>query len=122
MRGGRPHVIGAAESVPHIISKEATGMTDRKALMPPRPVRRVGVIVAAGAVLAALSSSGAAAQTLTDPHPKPSAPPAPATTKSRPTAHVKNCSIYGPGFMAMPGTDTCIKIGGGVTVEGTSRR
>jgi len=91
-------------------------MTDRML----RPIRRFAIIVAAAAVIAALSSSRTPAQTLTDPYPKPSAPP-PATTKSRPTAHVKNCSIYGPGFMAMLGTDTCIKIGGGVTVEGTSR-
>jgi hypothetical protein len=91
-------------------------MTDRML----RPIRRFAIIVAAAAVIAALSSSRTPAQTLTDPYPKPSAPP-PATTKSRPTAHVKNCSIYGPGFMAMPRTDTCIKIGGGVTVEGTSR-
>ena len=91
-------------------------MTDRML----RPIRRFAIIVAAAAVIAALSSSRTPAQTLTDPYPKPSAPP-PATTKSRPTAHVKNCSIYGPGFRAMPGTDTCIKIGGGVTVEGTSR-
>ena len=97
-------------------------MTNWIAPMPARPVRRIAVIVAAVAVMTALSSSGAAAQTLTDPNPKPSAPPPPTTTKSRPTAHVKNCSIYGPGFMAMPGTDTCIKIGGGITVEGTSRR
>ena len=91
-------------------------MTDRML----RPIRRFAIIVAAAAVIAALSSSRTPAQTLTDPYPKPSAPP-PATTKSRPTAHVKNCIIYGQGFMAMPGTDTCIKIGGGVTVEGTSR-
>ena len=96
-------------------------MTVRIVRMLARPTRRFAAIVAAAAVVAALSSSGAAAQTLTDPYPKPSAPPA-ATTKSRPTAHVKNCSIYGPGFMAMPGTDTCIKIGGGVTIEGTGRR
>ena len=91
-------------------------MTDRML----RPIRRFAIIVAAAAVIAALSSSRTPAQTLTDPYPKPSAPP-PATTKSRPTAHVKNCSIYGPGCLDMPGTDTCNQIGCGVTVEGTSR-
>ena len=94
-------------------------MTDRR---PACAIRRIALIVAAAAVMIALHLSGAAAQTLADPYPKPSAPPSAATTKSRPTAHVKNCGIYGPGFMAMPGTDTCIKIGGGVTVEGTGRR
>jgi Porin subfamily len=100
---------------------DTTRVTDRIAHMPARPLHRIAVVVGAVAVTAVLSSSGAVAQTLTDPNPKPSAPPA-ATTKSRPAAHVKNCAIYGPGFMAMPGSDTCIKIGGGVTVEGTSRR
>jgi len=94
-------------------------MIDR---LPARAIRRVAVIVAAAAVMIVLHPSGAAAQTLTDPYPRPSALPSTTTTKSRPTAHVRNCSIYGPGFMAMPGADTCIKIGGGVTVEGTSRR
>ena len=97
-------------------------MTDGIVRVPARLVRRIAVIVATIAVMTALSSSGAVAQTLTDPNLKPSTPPPTATTKSRPTAHVKDCSIYGPGFMAMPGTDTCIKIGGGVTVEGTSHR
>ena len=96
-------------------------MTDRIVRMPSRPFRRFGVIVAAVAVVVALCLSGAAAQTMADPYPKPSAPP-PTTTKSQPATHVKNCSMYGPGFMAVPGTDTCIKIGGGVTVEGTSHR
>lgn len=31
--------------------------------------------------------------------------------------YVKICSIYGPGFYYMPGTDTCIKIGGWVRAE-----
>ena len=97
-------------------------MTDRIVPMSALPIRRIAVAIAAVAALAAIDLSAAVAQTLTDPNPKPSAPPPTATTKSRPTAHVKNCSIYGPGFMAMPGTDTCIKIGGGVTVEGTSHR
>jgi len=97
-------------------------MTDRIADMSAAAICRVTAIrlvvgVAAVAVLTAPISLSAAAQTLTDPNPKPNAPPPTATTKSRPTAHVKNCAIYGPGFMAMPGTDTCIKIGGGVTVE-----
>jgi hypothetical protein len=30
---------------------------------------------------------------------------------------VKTCDAYGAGFRNIPGTDTCIKIGGGVTVD-----
>src|SRR5690348_8983766 len=32
--------------------------------------------------------------------------------KARPVEYVKVCSLYGAGFYYMPGTDTCIKIGG----------
>jgi hypothetical protein len=32
--------------------------------------------------------------------------------KARPAEYVKVCSIYGAGFFYIPGTDTCIKIGG----------
>jgi Porin subfamily len=79
--------------------------------------RTIVVIVTTG-VLGIIAASGVGAQTLTDPHPKTNAsPPTTATTKSRPAAHVKNCSAYGAGFMVMPGTDMCIKIGGSVTVE-----
>jgi hypothetical protein len=78
-----------------------------------------GVIARAGAVIiiVAFASSGAVAQTLADPNPKPAAPPPTVTTKSHAAGHVRNCSAYGPGFMAMPGSNMCIKIGGGVTVE-----
>ena len=98
-------------------------MTDRIAdlFLRAAVIRAVGIAVSIG-LLAGLNSSGAVAQTLTNPNPKPSAPPRPATTKSRPTAHLKTCSMYGPGFMAVPGSDMCIKVGGGVTVEGTSHR
>ena len=34
-----------------------------------------------------------------------------------PVEYVKVCSIYGAGFWYIPGTDTCIKIGGWVRVE-----
>src|SRR4030095_9819003 len=32
--------------------------------------------------------------------------------KAKPVEYVKVCSIYGVGFFYIPGTDTCIKIGG----------
>ena len=77
------------------------------------------VAFAAGtAGFAIAMSSAAIAQTLTDPNPPTtSSQPKAAVTKSHQTAHVKNCGAYGPGFMVMPGTDMCIKVGGGVTVE-----
>src|ERR1044072_9051904 len=35
----------------------------------------------------------------------------------KPVEYVKVCSIYGAGFFYIPGTDTCIKIGGWVRAE-----
>jgi hypothetical protein len=77
---------------------------------------RLLVMLVTTAVLGVIVSP-AAAQTLTDPYPKTNASPPTVPTKSQPAKHVKNCSAYGAGFMVMPGTDMCIKIGGSVTVE-----
>ena len=35
----------------------------------------------------------------------------------KPVQYVKICSLYGAGFYYMPGTDTCIKVGGFVRAE-----
>jgi Porin subfamily len=32
--------------------------------------------------------------------------------KAKPVEYVKVCSLYGEGFFYIPGTDTCLKIGG----------
>ena len=37
--------------------------------------------------------------------------------KAKPVEYVKVCSLYGAGFYYIPGTDTCIKIGGYVRFE-----
>src|SRR6185312_6971586 len=39
--------------------------------------------------------------------------------KAKPVEYVKVCSAYGAGFFYVPGTDTCIKIGGWVRAEYT---
>ena len=76
------------------------------------------IVLATAAVLAIAISSGAT-QTLTQPGPTPQAKTSPSavTTKSRSTGHVKTCDAYGAGFRNIPGTDACVKIGGGVTVD-----
>jgi hypothetical protein len=76
------------------------------------------IVLATAAVLATVVSPGLA-QTLTQPNPTPQAEtPAPKNAaKSRHTGHVKTCDAYGAGFRNIPGTDACIKIGGGVTVD-----
>jgi Porin subfamily len=37
--------------------------------------------------------------------------------KAKPVEYVKICSIYGEGFWYIPGTDTCIKLGGWVRMD-----
>jgi hypothetical protein len=37
--------------------------------------------------------------------------------KAKPVEYVKVCSLYGSGFFYIPGTDTCIKLGGAVRVQ-----
>jgi hypothetical protein len=39
--------------------------------------------------------------------------------KAKPVEYVKICSPYGPGFFFIPGTDTCMKIGGYLRVDAT---
>jgi hypothetical protein len=74
-------------------------------------------IVLATAVALAIAVSPGAAQTLTQPNPQTKTPPPAAAAKSRSTGHVKTCDAYGAGFRNIPGTDACLKIGGGVTVD-----
>ncbi len=38
-------------------------------------------------------------------------------SKAKPVQYVKICSLYGAGFYYIPGTDTCLKIGGFVRAE-----
>jgi hypothetical protein len=75
-------------------------------------------VMAAAIVAAITPASGVRAQTLTDPNPPPKWSPPQANAKPRPAAHEKSCSAYGAGFVNVPGTDTCIKIGGWVEMQG----
>jgi hypothetical protein len=76
------------------------------------------IVLATAAALTVVVSSGLA-QTLTQPNPASQAKTSPPTVaaKSRQTGHVKTCDAYGAGFRNIPGTDACLKIGGGVTVD-----
>jgi hypothetical protein len=80
------------------------------------------IICSAALIAAAVATAGfARAQTLADPNPPPrrSPPAVQPGTKVKPTARVKSCSAYGAGFVNLPGTDACVKIGGWVEVEGS---
>src|SRR3954453_18367985 len=37
--------------------------------------------------------------------------------KAKPVEYVKICSLYGDGFYYIPGTDTCIRVGGYVRAD-----
>jgi hypothetical protein len=79
----------------------------------------LAVIVAIVPVLVA-ETSGTAAQTLTEPNPPSKSPPP--TANSAAAKHLKTCPQYGAGFVQIPGSDACIKVGGYVTIDAVSRR
>src|SRR5215467_10763528 len=70
-----------------------------------------------GAVVAHIVATGASlhAQTLTNPNPPTRVP---ATTARPESQAAKPCPVFGPGFVQLPGSDTCVKVGGGVQVQG----
>ena len=56
------------------------------------------------------------AQTLTDPGPDPASKTRTPAAPSQQTK-VKSCPAYGPGFVQLPGSDLCVKVGGSVQGE-----
>jgi hypothetical protein len=82
---------------------------------------RSAAAVAAAATLAVTLDDGVRAQTLTEPNPQP-APSRPLVAKPGTNAKVKSCSAYGAGFVNIPGTETCVKIGGSVSVDAATGR
>ena len=86
-----------------------------------RRTRVHAVIVALTMALCQAATSGAGAQTLIDPNSKSKSQSA-GSTKPQPALRTKACSAFGAGFVQIPGTDTCVKIGGFVTVEGGVNR
>jgi hypothetical protein len=90
-------------------------MHDRIAHAPAGAMRYGALFVAMLAVLVPVET---VAQTLTAPNPKGSS--SPVATKPEPKKQVSSCSAFGAGFVAIPGTDGCVKIGGSVTGEATA--
>jgi hypothetical protein len=80
-----------------------------------------GFLFAAAALLG-LAVSNATAQTLTNPNAPQWSPPHQAATHREATRPKKSCKQFGAGFVAVAGTDACVKIGGWVTVEGGAGR
>jgi Porin subfamily len=76
-------------------------------------------VVALAIASAVAVNSGVIAQTLVEPNSKPKLSQPSGLPKSQPALRRKSCSSLGAGFAQVPGTDTCVKIGGYVTIEGT---
>jgi hypothetical protein len=64
-------------------------------------------------VLAVLSASSASAQQLRDPKPDK---PVVSIPLRAPKAAANACAEYGPGFVKVEGSSTCVKIGGSISV------
>jgi hypothetical protein len=73
-------------------------------------------------VPAAVLASAVLGQTLSDPNPPAKWTPPKAAAKPQSSAPAKSCSAFGAGFVKVPGTDACVKIGGFVTLEGSAGR
>jgi hypothetical protein len=67
------------------------------------------------AMTSGAGTSSAAAQTLTDPNSGTKNTQLPAS-KSAGTKQPQACREFGAGFVRMPGSDACIKIGGSLDV------
>jgi hypothetical protein len=65
-------------------------------------------------ILAVLSASSASAQQLRDQ--KPDKPAAVSIPLRAPKAAANACAEYGPGFVKVEGSSTCVKIGGSISV------
>jgi hypothetical protein len=96
-------------------------MADRTAAAPIQMAARLVALVAAAAILAVATAAPVAAQTSTAPTARPTPPPdpfqTPSAAKTTPVKRTKSCSSYGDGFVYVPGTDTCVKAGGYLSID-----
>jgi len=84
-----------------------------------KPRRPAGfLLAAASALLMGFAASNTAAQTLANPNAPQWSPTRLAAKAHEATQSKKSCKQFGAGFVAVPGSDACVKIGGFVTVEG----
>jgi hypothetical protein len=67
-------------------------------------------------MILALPASAARAQQVRS-HKPDQAPPSDKVLPLKGTAGVNSCAVYGPGFVKVEGSGTCVKIGGAIGVE-----
>jgi len=66
-------------------------------------------------VIASLFASPAIAQSSTSPKPSKSPSSGKVLPMKRP-ATINSCAAFGPGFVKLEGTDTCVQIGGSISI------
>jgi hypothetical protein len=81
-------------------------------------ILRAAAIVAALGMLSITITSRVGAQTLADPTPTTKSSGRGATAPTPAPERATACATYGAGFVQMPGSDACIKLGGYVTMQG----
>jgi len=97
----------------------ASSVRMREAMAENYSMLRLIAVALAAAVLIVAGPADVGAQTLTAPDSPSKSSPPPSGAKSQPAKRLEACSTFGPGFVKVPGTNACIKIGGGATVEAT---
>jgi hypothetical protein len=80
-------------------------------------ILRAAAITAAVVMPAAVVASSVAAQTLAEPSPTTKSSGRGAIAQAPAREHATACATYGAGFVQMPGSDACIKLGGYVTMQ-----
>jgi hypothetical protein len=83
-----------------------------------RPILRAIAIAAATIMLTFVIAPSVVAQTITEPNNHIKSSPPPATAKSLSPRRAKSCSMYGAGFVYVPATDACVKLGGYMRMDG----
>jgi Porin subfamily len=86
-----------------------------------RSIVRGSALAAATIMVTIAVGSSPNAQTLINPNPHTTGQQPRAAARSPASGHVKSCAAYGAGFVNVPGTDACVKIGGYVSGEVTVR-
>ena len=79
--------------------------------------RIVRATAAAVALMAVSVTSSVVAQTLTEPSPTTKSSGRGAIAQPPARERATACATYGAGFVQMPGSDACIKLGGYVTMQ-----
>ena len=79
---------------------------------PARPVVRAAAIAVAATMFVCVAAPSIFAQTLIAPKAQSKSSRSAPAAKAAPVGRANPCSLYGEGFVNVPGTDTCVKVGG----------